>query len=166
MKKKNILHIIIQASLLIYFTGCSAIAGVMPGGSNSQVLESKIPRAEASAPAGNDLDQLTAGNRAFAMDLYHRLETREGNLFYSPFSISSALAMTYAGAEGKTAEEMANVFHFLMEEDRLHPAFNALDQYLESLANQEIPEDMGEAFGVLMESAAALDTVQVAVGIY
>ena len=64
------------------------------------MLESKVPRAEASAAARNDLDQLTAGNRTFALDLYHRLEAREGNLFYSPYSISSALAMTYAGAEG------------------------------------------------------------------
>ena len=153
MKKKSLLQFIIQASLMICLSGCSAIAGVMPGGSSSQVLESKVPRADVSNTAGDDLDKLTAGNRTFALDLYHRLEAREGNLFYSPFSISSALAMTYAGAEGKTAEEMAEVFHFLMEEERLHPAFNALDQYLESLAEQEIPEDMGEAFQLNIANA-------------
>ena len=153
MKNKKLLQIIIQAGLLICLVGCSVISGVIPGSSNSQVLESKMPRAEVSVSAGNDLDQLAAGNRAFALDLYQRLEAREGNLFYSPFSISSALAMTYAGAEGKTAEEMAEVFHFLMEEDRLHPAFNALDQYLESLADQEIPEDMGEAFQLNIANA-------------
>lgn len=153
MKNKNLLQIIIQAGLLICLAGCSAISGVMPGGSASQVLESKMARAEVSVDAGNDLDQLAAGNRAFALDLYHRLETREGNLFYSPYSISAAVAMTYAGAEGKTAEEMADVFHFLMVEDRLHPAFNALDLYLESLAEQEIPEDMGEAFQLNIANA-------------
>ena len=153
MKNKNLLQIIIQAGLLICLAGCSAIAGVMPGGSTSQVLESKMDRAEVSVAAGNDLDQLAAGNRAFALDLYHRLEARDGNLFYSPYSISAAVAMTYAGAEGKTAEEMANVFHFLMEDERLHPAFNALDLYLESLAEQEIPEDMGEAFQLNIANA-------------
>jgi len=153
MKNKNLLQITIQAGLLICLAGCSAIADVMPGGSASQVLESKVPRSEASAAVGNDLDQLTAGNRAFALDLYHQLEAREGNLFYSPFSISSALAMTYAGAEGKTAEEMAEVFHFLMEDERLHPAFNALDQYLEGLADQEVPDDMGEAFQLNIANA-------------
>ena len=153
MKKKNLLQIIIQAGLLICLSGCSAIAGVMPGDSTSQVLESKIPRAEVGLVGEDDLVQLTSDNRVFALDLYHQLEAREGNLFYSPFSISSALAMTYAGAEGKTAEEMAEVFHFLMEEDRLHPAFNALDQYLESLAAQEIPDDMGEAFQLNIANA-------------
>ena len=153
MKNKNLLQIIIQAGLLICLAGCSAIAGAMPGGSASQVLESKMARAEVSVAAGNDLDQLAAGNRAFALDLYHRLDTRDGNLFYSPYSISAAVAMTYAGAEGKTAEEMASVFHFLMEEERLHPAFNALDLYLESLAEQEIPEDMGEAFQLNIANA-------------
>ncbi|MCD6425136.1 MAG: serpin family protein [Anaerolineales bacterium] len=153
MKNKNLLQIFIQAGLLICLAGCSAIAGVMPGGSTSQVLESKMARAEVSVAAGNDLDQLTAGNRAFALDLYHRLETRDGNLFYSPYSISAAVAMTYAGAEGETAEEMADVFHFLVEEERLHPAFNALDLYLESLAEQEIPEDMGEAFQLNIANA-------------
>jgi len=153
MKNKNLLQIIIQAGLLICLAGCSAIAGVMPGGSTSQVLESKMARAEVSVAAGNDLDQLAAGNRAFALDLYHRLETRDGNLFYSPYSVSAAVAMTYAGAEGGTAEEMADVFHFLMEEERLHPAFNALDQYLESLAAQEIPDDMGESFQLNIANA-------------
>ncbi|MEA3479306.1 MAG: serpin family protein, partial [Bacteroidota bacterium] len=120
---------VISLVLILLLTGCSVIAGVIPGGSNSQVLVSELPRADVSDTTVDDLNQLAAGNRAFALDLYHQLESREGNLFYSPYSISSALAMTYAGAEGKTAEEMAAVFRFLMEEDRLHPAFNALDQY-------------------------------------
>ena len=153
MMKKNLLKITIQAGLLICLTGCSAIAGSIPGGSNSQVLASNLPRAEVSHIGGDDLNQLAAGNRTFSVDLYHQLETMDGNLFYSPYSISSALAMTYAGAEGKTAEEMAAVFHFLMEEDRLHPAFNALDQYLEGLAKQEVPDDMGEVFQLNIANA-------------
>jgi serpin B len=51
-------------------------------------------------------------------------------LFYSPYSISLALAMTYAGARGETEEQMAEALHFTLPQDDLHPAFNALDQEL------------------------------------
>lgn len=45
----------------------------------------------------------------FAIDLYHQLDTQPGNVFFSPLSIRSALAMTSAGAKGKTLEEMNQV---------------------------------------------------------
>ena len=51
------------------------------------------------------------GNNLFAMDLYSRYKGEPGNVFFSPFSVSSALAMTYEGANGQTAEEMASVLH-------------------------------------------------------
>ncbi len=149
--KKSVFVLLVILILLL--AGCSTIAGLIPGGSDSQVLVSELPRADVSDATGDNLNQLAAGNRAFALDLYHQLETMDGNLFYSPYSISSALAMTYAGAEGKTAEEMAAVFHYLQEEDKLHPAFNALDQYLEGLANLEVPDDMGDVFQLNISNA-------------
>ena len=82
------------------------------------------------APA--DLAALAGGNRAFAFDLYQVLREQDGNLFYSPYSISLALAMTYAGAQGGTAQEMADTLHFTLPENRLHPAFNGLDLALAS----------------------------------
>lgn len=51
---------------------------------------------------------LVEGNSAFAFELYQALRGEEGNLFYSPYSISLALAMTYAGANGETAQQMAD----------------------------------------------------------
>jgi serpin B len=63
-----------------------------------------------------------AGNH-FAFDLYGRLRTEPGNLFFSPASISAALAMTYAGADGRTAEEMADVLHFTLPGEPLHAAY-------------------------------------------
>lgn len=51
------------------------------------------------------------GNNAFVYDLYGKLSRKEGNLFYSPVSLSTALAMTAAGARGETAEQMAKVLH-------------------------------------------------------
>jgi serpin B len=92
---------------------------------------SSQPRSSATAPADADRQALTAGNRTFALDLYRQLlndpERSGGNLFFSPLSISVALAMTYAGARGETAAEMANALHFNLSQERLHPAFGWLD---------------------------------------
>ncbi|HSD83555.1 MAG TPA: serpin family protein, partial [Anaerolineae bacterium] len=74
---------------------------------------------------------LTADNLAFALDLYHELRGTNNNLFFSPYSISTALAMTYAGARGETAAEMARVLHFTLPTEKLLPAFNALDLALQ-----------------------------------
>jgi serpin B len=81
----------------------------------------------------DDLHALVDGNNAFAIDMYQSLP-RDGNLVFSPFSISLALAMTYAGARGETESQMADTLHFELPQDRLHPAFNALDLALEETA--------------------------------
>ncbi|MFO7903947.1 MAG: serpin family protein [Pirellulaceae bacterium] len=66
-------------------------------------------------------------NNEFALDLYGQLRaTDTGNLFFSPASISTALAMTYAGAEGETEQEMAETLNFDLPEDQVHSAFASL----------------------------------------
>ena len=50
-------------------------------------------------------------NNAFATDLYAELAKKDGNVFFSPTSLQTALAMTWAGARGATAEEMAKALH-------------------------------------------------------
>jgi serpin B len=77
-----------------------------------------------------DRGMLVAGNTEFALDLYGRLHGREGNLFLSPYSISSALAMTYAGASGNTAKQMKDVLRFDLDNERLHGAFGMLTRRL------------------------------------
>jgi serpin B len=64
-------------------------------------------------------------NDAFAWSLYDRVRTAPGNLFFSPFSVSAALAMTLRGARGRTADEMRAVLH-VTDETTYHPAFGAL----------------------------------------
>ena len=78
--------------------------------------------------AGEDSDQRTVveGNTHFACDLYQELKDAEGNLFLSPYSISEALAMVYAGARENTAEQMAETMHFSLEQKKLHPTFGEL----------------------------------------
>ena len=55
---------------------------------------------------------LVEGNTSFAFDLYARLKANPGNLFFSPYSVSTCLAMAYAGARGNTGVQMAKVLHF------------------------------------------------------
>ena len=66
----------------------------------------------AAAPASNP-QKIAYSNNVFAFDLYREItKTQKGNVFFSPFSISTALAMTYAGADGSNATEMAAAMHF------------------------------------------------------
>jgi len=96
----------------------------------SEVLKSDKERITSPDVSTNEQTLLVEGNSAFAFELYQALKGEEGNLFYSPYSISVALAMTYAGARNETAEQMADTLQFMLEQDRLHPAFNWLDAEL------------------------------------
>lgn len=89
----------------------------------------------------NDQEALVSGNSAFATDLYSAIADDEGNIFYSPFSISIALSMTYAGARGDTATEMEQVMHYNLPQDDLHPAFNWLDLHLMDLAEAPVHDE-------------------------
>lgn len=110
-----------------------SLAACGPGRpAQAQVARSDKPRVQSPAVPPSDLAELVAGNSAFAFDLYQAIRKKEGNLFYSPYSISVALATTYAGARGTTERQMADVLHFTLPQDRLHPAFNLLDQALAS----------------------------------
>ncbi len=78
-------------------------------------------------------------NRDFAFNLFEEIkDEEEGNLFVSPYSISTALAMTYGGADGTTAEEMAEALRFQVGDDDLHPAFNRLERTLADRAEVEL----------------------------
>ena len=95
-----------------------------------EVLKSDKERITSPDVSTGEQALLVEGNSAFAFELYKALGEEEGNLFYSPYSISLALAMTYAGASGETAQQMADTLHFLLGQDKLHPAFNWLDAEL------------------------------------
>jgi serine protease inhibitor len=82
--------------------------------------------AETTSVTDADRAVVVEGNNAFAVALYHQLCGQTGNLFFSPESISTALAMAYAGARGNTASEMAKALHFTAPPAQLHPAMGAL----------------------------------------
>ncbi len=119
--------IIVCASVAILMIGLTACAQPAASPAVASVLQSDKPRVTSPSVTEVDLGRLVSDNSAFALDLYQQLRTKDGNLFYSPHSISVALAMTYAGASAETEEQMADTLHFGLTQDRLHPAFNSLD---------------------------------------
>ncbi|MGO8675615.1 MAG: serpin family protein [Limisphaerales bacterium] len=87
------------------------------------------------AMGADDVHALADANGAFALDLYARLATTGGNLFFSPYSISSCLAMTYAGARADTARQMAQTLHFSGNRDQVASAFGELQRQLNAAQN-------------------------------
>ena len=100
--------------------------------------------------AGSEVQRQTVvqGNNEFALALFARLRENQGNLFFSPYSISTALAMTYAGARGDTKMQMAKVLHFptlagekvpsepVMQEDQFHSSFGEVVKALNDRAKK------------------------------
>ncbi len=117
---KMVLILVLVVALIMPLMACNEAAG-------GELLMSDKPRETSPDVSQADQDLLIEGNTAFAFDLYQALKEKDGNLFYSPHSILVALAMTYAGARGETAEQMATTLQFLLEQGRLHPTFNWLD---------------------------------------
>jgi serpin B len=119
------------ATLAVILALTAAACGGDGGTASAGLVASDLERRAPDAPAA-DVAAVAAGNNAFAAAAYALLAAQEGNLVYSPASIRLALAMTYAGAVGQTAAEMAGALHFDLEGEALHAAFNALDQELAS----------------------------------
>ena len=99
--------------------------------------------ADTPAARGKTEEVVVEGNNRFALELYAKLRAQEGNLFFSPYSISTALAMAYVGARGETEAQMARVMHFPAgpkvlpkdydgpiqqgwDQERFHSAFGAI----------------------------------------
>jgi serpin B len=106
-----------------------SVAGCGPG-------EERVGPEPRTRPLRNrDVSGIAQGSNAFAFDLYKEIARRDGNLFFSPHSISTALAMTYAGARGETARQMARTLRFQLDGHRLHAACGALMRDLNARAD-------------------------------
>lgn len=116
--------------------GTWACTGSGSAGTQTRVTSTVQRDTAPSVPSTNET-ALVSGNTDFAFSLYHGLSTlgggsTTGNLFYSPYSVSLALAMTYAGANGATATQMATALGFALPEATLNPAFDKLDLAIEA----------------------------------
>ena len=78
----------------------------------AMAAESRLACGGEQSPSSGDVKAVAASGNAFGLELYGQLRSREGNLFFSPHSITSALSMLYAGAGGDTQQEIAKVLHF------------------------------------------------------
>ncbi len=122
--------ILLAAALLISLSACTPReAEVQTSASISSIHDPVAGDAE--------LAELASGNSTFAFNLYRALSHNDDNIFLSPYSISAALAMTYAGAEGVTEEEMAEVLEFSLPNELLHSSFNLLDHRLTAVAEAD-----------------------------
>jgi serpin B len=131
------LALIAMVITALTLTGCAAPSGTAV---KADVVRSDKPRLPAPSLGEAQVPELVEGNSAFALDLYRVLFDAQQNVFCSPYSISAALAMTYAGAKGETERQMAQALHFTLPQPQLHAAFNALDQALLSRADEEDQE--------------------------
>ena len=138
MNKALLCVVSVLMVMVVGLGACSQAAG-------GDLLQSEKPRETAPEVSASDGATLVEGNSAFAFDLYQELRGAEGNLFYSPYSISLALAMTYGGAHGETEEQMADALRFSLPQNQLHPAFNALALELDSRGEGAEGRD-GEGF--------------------
>jgi serpin B len=77
-----------------------------------------------------EVQSVVTSNNQFAFDLCGQLRGQDGNVFLSPYSITKTLAMTYTGARGDTAREMARTLHFSLDPDRQARAFAAARKVL------------------------------------
>lgn len=133
---QNLLRSFLLGVALISLVGCGG--GIVNPGPAGVSAQSELPRDTVPDVVPDDLVTVVDGNSEFAFELYRHLSMQAGdgagaqNVFYSPHSISIALAMTYAGARGDTEQQMAETLHFTLPQERLHSAFNALDLELES----------------------------------
>lgn len=117
---------------VILMAACHHTSGGNSSSSGIATARSQLARATAPTAAESEIDTLVAGNTEFAFDLYRAIRQSDGNFFYSPYSISLALTLAYAGARTQTEAEMAAVLHYGLSQARLHPTFNALDLILKS----------------------------------
>ncbi len=118
MNKKNLTIGI--ALLMVAIVTATAVLFLFP------YQPDQPPQTDGTDSTQSGIQQVVNANNEFAFDFYSEINKKEeGNIFYSPYSISAALAMTYEGAKGQTADEMKSVFHF-PESDILRPNFAAI----------------------------------------
>jgi serpin B len=134
----------LSVAALLLIAACSSDAG-QPSGepddgageeqtaapAGAELARSKLSRVQ---PSSDHLTALAAGNATFAFDVFQQLAARAPaeSFVFSPYSLSSALAMTYAGAVGQTAQEIQQTLHFELGHPQLDEAFNAAELALRS----------------------------------
>jgi serpin B len=90
------------------------------------LIKSTLPRANLTSPAA-DISMVTDGNNSFGWSLFNKLHTDNTNMFFSPYSVSTAVAMAWQGARGETKSEITQALDFALDSIRFNIAMNAID---------------------------------------
>ncbi len=112
----------------------------------AEFVRADVARLTTTDVTADELAALVAGNDAFAFDLFAAAAEDE-NLILSPYSIATALTMTYAGARATTADEMRTALHLQLLDDRIHAARNELDLQI-TVEPEPIPDDERQPFTI------------------
>jgi len=96
--------------------------------------------AQSKTAIDENVQKLAQVNNTFAFQLFRNLDHKDANLCFSPYSISSAFAMTYDGARGTTQKEMEHVLGFTSVATTVDSGFSWLNQYL-SMTSSDLPTD-------------------------
>jgi serpin B len=115
--------------LVVLTLVCGCVGGP-PAPATSTTLR-KGPTTTTLQVSQADISSVVESNNRFALDLYRQWAGDGGNVFYSPWSISTALAMTYEGARGQTASEMQDVLH-IPDDDTRRNAFRSMQERMNS----------------------------------
>ncbi|BBL67405.1 serpin family protein [Methanoculleus chikugoensis] len=128
---RKVISLLLLAGLVVL--GCVA-AGCTDMSRTTSGQSAPPAGQETSDPAAEGAGNVSAGNNRFAADLYRQIADDPAyagkNIFFSPYSISSALAITYEGARGTTADEIGSVLHLPVNETLRRAGFAGLDAAL------------------------------------
>lgn len=128
-----IVHLIALLSALAL---CACATDTQPSSEAGELIRSSRGRDSSPSVRPEDLAAFATGESDFAWELFQEAKDDPENLFFSPYSLYVSLGMTWAGARGDTASEMAEVLHFAREPELTHSCFNALDLALKARATE------------------------------
>jgi serpin B len=140
-------------ALLLLLAACARPAGE-PAVPDPAPSAAEAPAAgAASIEPGAEPAAVAEGATAFGIDLYRQLGREEGNLFFSPVSLSGAFGMAQAGARGETEAQIARILHYPLPRERLHPALGTL---MRGMALDQPGRRLAVANAVWVQSGFAL----------
>ena len=149
MKKRKFTGVLLLLLLFAGSSGCMISGSALPEEQEMDVftlLRSDADRMDPDLVPRADLEATADAVNMLAADLYGRVGASRDNFLFSPYSIFTALTMTYAGARGATETEMENALHYPFTGERLHTAAGALDYILDGISadDDEVAVEEGD----------------------
>ena len=147
MKNSMTLYLILVFGVSISLCGCE---------------KKHLPMADESGVTAEGVQSVINANNQFALELFSKYindaEQKGKNVFYSPYSISSAMVVTYEGAKGQTAGEIQKIFHFPLDQSARRPAYAKIYNEINKQNEGDLPskENDSQPKACLLSTANAL----------